>query len=129
MKSFFSKINVVLFSSIALCSTALAATPQAQPSLAEGLKSMLPMLIVFVLIFYFLLIRPQQKRQKAHQALMMGIKSGDEVVTNSGILGKVVSVADDYMLLTIAENVDVNVQKSAVTTVLPKGTMKAVKSH
>lgn len=84
----------------------------------------LPMIVIFV-AFYFLLIRPQQKRQKAHKALVSELSTGDEVVTAGGILGKVTAVSEHYATLMIADNVEVKVQKSTVSAVVPKGTFDA----
>ena len=78
-----------------------------------------------IVIFYFLLIRPQQKRAKEHRKMVEAIGKGDEVVTNGGILGKIVDVSDQYMTVEIADNVQVKIQRSAVSTVLPKGSLKA----
>jgi preprotein translocase subunit YajC len=84
----------------------------------------LPMIVIFV-AFYFLLIRPQQKRQKAHAALVGALSTGDEVLTAGGILGKVTGVSEHYATLHIADNVEVKVQKSTVSAVVPKGTFDA----
>jgi preprotein translocase subunit YajC len=84
----------------------------------------LPMVVIFV-AFYFLLIRPQQKRQKAHTALIGALSTGDEVVTAGGILGKVTAVSEHYATLQIADDVEVKVQKSTVSAVVPKGTFDA----
>lgn len=85
---------------------------------------LLPMLIIFG-AFYFLLIRPQQKRQKAHAELVSGLQTGDEVVTAGGILGRVTSVSDHYATLKISDNVEIKIQKSTVSAVVPKGTIDA----
>jgi preprotein translocase subunit YajC len=82
------------------------------------------MMGVFVVIFYFLLIRPQQKKQKEHQAMLSKIGEGDEVVTAGGILGKVVSVGDQFLTVEIADNVRIKVQRFQVTSLVPKGTLK-----
>jgi preprotein translocase subunit YajC len=79
----------------------------------------------FILIFYFILIRPQQKRAKEHRNLVAALAKGDEVVTNGGILGKVTEVGDEYISVELAENVIVRLQKQAVASVLPKGSLKA----
>ncbi len=84
----------------------------------------LPMIVIFV-AFYFLLIRPQQKRQKAHTALVSALSTGDEVLTAGGMLGKVTAVSEHYATLHIADNVEVKVQKSTVSAVVPKGTFDA----
>ncbi|WMS87579.1 preprotein translocase subunit YajC [Pleionea litopenaei] len=85
------------------------------------------MMGLFVVIFYFLIIRPQSKRQKEHKNMIAAIDKGDEVVTAGGILGKVNKVTDDYIVISIAENVNISVQKHAVTASLPKGTLKSIK--
>ena len=84
----------------------------------------LPMLIIFA-AFYFLLIRPQQKRQKAHKELVSALSTGDEVVTAGGVLGKVTAVSEHYATLKVADNVEIKVQKSTVSAVVPKGTFDA----
>ena len=94
---------------------------------AQGgsLSSMLlPMVVIFG-AFYFLLIRPQQKRQKAHKELVGALSTGDEVLTAGGILGKVTAVSDHYATIEIANNVEIKIQKSTVSNVVPKGTFDA----
>jgi len=83
------------------------------------------MLVAFVGIFYFLLWRPQSKRAKEHKNLIANISKGDEVVTTGGMVGKIVQVEDSYVLLTVATNVDIRVQKGSIQSVLPKGSLKA----
>ena len=82
------------------------------------------MMAVFVVIFYFLLIRPQQKKQKEHQAMLSKIANGDEVITAGGILGKVVETGDQFLTVEIADNVRIKVQRFQVTSLVPKGTLK-----
>jgi len=95
----------------------------------SALMNILPIVLMFV-ILYFLMIRPQMKRQKEHRNLLAALSKGDEVVTAGGVLGKVTRVTDTYITVEIAETgdkpVEVVVQKSAVSTVLPKGTIKAL---
>jgi preprotein translocase subunit YajC len=83
---------------------------------------------IFVLIFYFLLIRPQNKRRKEHQELMVGLSKGDEVVTAGGIVGLVKKVEDDFLLLEVGKGMELRFQKSAVGATLPKGTLKSIDS-
>lgn len=80
--------------------------------------------VVIGAAFWLFLVRPQQKRQKEHQALLANIAKGDEVVTSSGILGRVIEVGEQFLTLEIAKGVEVKLQKSAVGNVLPKGTLK-----
>jgi preprotein translocase subunit YajC len=95
---------------------------------AAGDSSMLGLLfpIALIAIFYFLMIRPQQKRAKEHKALVEGLKKGDEVVTSGGLLGKVTDVGDNFAQMEIAEGVQVKVQKQSVAAVMPKGTGKSL---
>jgi len=88
-----------------------------------GLLSFLPLIIIFV-VFYFLLIRPQMKRAKEHKALVANLANGDEVVTNGGLLGRVTHVGDSFVTVELAENVSIKLQKHAVASVMPKGTIK-----
>ncbi|MBX6319992.1 preprotein translocase subunit YajC [Pigmentiphaga sp.] len=103
---------------------------QAPAAGGEGaLMGMLPIVLMFV-ILYFLMIRPQMKRQKEHKNMIAALAKGDEVVTAGGILGKVAQVSDTYISMEIAREgdkpVEVLVQKTAVQAVLPKGTIKAL---
>lgn len=83
-------------------------------------------LIGLFLVFYFLLIRPQRKRQKEHLELVAGLAKGDEVLTSAGLLGRVTRIDDDYAVLRVSENVELKFQKSSVQAILPKGTLKSV---
>jgi preprotein translocase subunit YajC len=85
--------------------------------------SMLPLVIIFV-VFYFLLIRPQQKRQKEHKDLIGKLVTGDEVVTAGGVLGKVTEVGESFVHVEIADGVQVKVQRHTIGAVMPKGTLK-----
>ena len=91
-----------------------------------GLMGFLPIIIMFVLL-YFLMIRPQMKRAKEHKSMVDALQKGDEVITAGGVLGKITSVGDAYVTVEIAANTEVNVQRGAVQTLLPKGTLKSVK--
>jgi preprotein translocase subunit YajC len=81
-------------------------------------------LVVFVVIFYFMLIRPQQKRAKEQQNMLSKLASGDEVATGGGLLGRITDVGDSVVTLELADGIRVKLQKSAVSQLLPKGTMK-----
>ena len=102
---------------------------QTAPAAAGGagaestLFSILPLVLMFV-VLYFIMIRPQMKRQKEHKAMIEAVAKGDEVVTAGGLLGKVSKLGESYISLEIAGNVEVQVQRTAVTQVLPKGTIK-----
>jgi preprotein translocase subunit YajC len=82
------------------------------------------MMGLFVVVFYFLLIRPQQKKQKEHQAMLSKLAAGDEVVTAGGLLGRIIEVGDSFITLEIADNVRIKVQRFQVTTLVPPGTIK-----
>lgn len=89
----------------------------------SAIASLLPLVLLFVL-FYFMLIRPQQKRQKQHREMVAGIEKGDEIATVGGTLGKVVNVNENFITLEIANGIEVKLQRHAVSTMLPKGTIK-----
>lgn len=80
----------------------------------------------FVLIFYFLIWRPQSKRAKEHRNLMASINKGDEIMTTGGLLGKVNEVNDQYVVVEVADNVELKMQKSSIAAALPKGTLKSI---
>ena len=105
-----------------LISSAYAQT--STPAAGGGMGQIL-ILVVFVVIFYFMLIRPQQKRAKEQQSMLSKLASGDEVATSGGLLGRITDVGDTLVTLELAEGVRVKVQKSAVSQLLPKGTMKS----
>ncbi len=101
---------------------------QAAPAAAGGdagssLLSLLPLVLMFV-VLYFVMIRPQMKRQKEHKAMIDALAKGDEVVTAGGVLGKVSKLGEQYLGVEVAGNVEIQVQRSAVVQVLPKGTIK-----
>lgn len=89
----------------------------------SSLMSMLPLVLMFV-VLYFVMIRPQMKRQKEHRSMIEALAKGDEVATAGGLLGKVTRMGDAYLGLEIANGVEVQVQRSAVVQVLPKGSIK-----
>ena len=89
----------------------------------SSLTGMLPLVLMFV-VLYFVMIRPQMKRQKEHRAMIDALAKGDEVVTAGGLLGKVTSLSDTNVGLQVANGVEVQMQRSAVVQVLPKGTIK-----
>ena len=96
---------------------------------ASSLMGMAPILLMFV-VLYFLMIRPQMKRQKEHKALLAALAKGDEVISAGGLLGKVTKVTDNYVTIEVAEMADkpveILMQKASVSAVLPKGTIKAL---
>jgi preprotein translocase subunit YajC len=89
------------------------------------LLGILPLVVLFV-VFYFLLIRPQQKRQKEHQEVVSKLAVGDEVVTAGGVLGKITEVSDAYLRVEIADGVKILVQRQTISAAVPKGTMKNI---
>ena len=99
---------------------AAGATPQ-----ADTLLTFLPMVAIFV-VFYFLLIRPQQKKQKEARAMLDALEKGNEVVTAGGILGRIVKLDEQYATVEIAPNTQMVVQRSAISQLLPKGTIKGL---
>jgi preprotein translocase subunit YajC len=109
------------FISDAMAEAAPAAAQQ-QPGLIEAL---FPFIILFV-VFYFLLIRPQSKRAKEHKAMVEAIGKGDEVITQGGLYGKITEVSEEYLQVQLADNVEVKVQRGAIASLLPKGTIKSL---
>ena len=107
-----------------LISTAYA---QAAPAGAGdgGLMGFLPLILMFVLL-YFLMIRPQMKRSKEQKAMVDGLVKGDEVITAGGMLGRITRLNDAYLSVEIANGTEITVQRAAVQTLLPKGTIKSV---
>ena len=97
-----------------------AATPA-----GGGIIEFLP-LVALAAIFYFMILRPQQKRSKEQKTMLGGLQKGDEVVTAGGVLGRVTKVGDNYVNVEITENITVLLQKNAIQTVLPKGTIKSI---
>ena len=105
-------------------SSAFAQTaPAAGGDMQSTLMSMLPLALMFV-VLYFVMIRPQMKRQKEHKAMIDALAKGDEVATVGGLLGKISRIGDTTLGLELASGVEVNLQRSAVVQVLPKGTVK-----
>lgn len=106
----------------------MIASAYAQSAPAQGgmdLVGLLPIILMFVLL-YFLLIRPQTKRAKEHRIMLDNLQKGDEVVTAGGALGRITKIGDQYVSVEIASNVEIQVQKPAIQSVLPKGTIKSV---
>jgi preprotein translocase subunit YajC len=89
----------------------------------SSMTGMLPLVLMFV-VLYFVMIRPQMKRQKEHRAMVDALARGDEVATSGGLIGKVTKIGEGYLSVEIAPNVEVQMQRSAVVQVLPKGTLK-----
>jgi len=95
---------------------------------APNMMSSFFMIGIFVVIFYFMIIRPQSKRAKEHKNLIEGLGKGDEVVTSGGMMGKITVIDEQFVKITVAENIDIAVQKQAIVSTLPKGTIKSIKS-
>ena len=106
-----------------------SAYAQTAPAAASGgdmqssFMSLLPLVLMFV-VLYFVMIRPQMKRQKEHRTMVEALAKGDEVATAGGLIGKVTKLGDTFLAVEIAPGVEVQVQRSAVTQVLPKGSLK-----
>ena len=96
---------------------------QGAPAQGGGMESMLLIVVMFG-VLYFLMIRPQMKRAKEQKAMIEALQKGDEVVTAGGILGKISKINENYVTLEIKQGVDIQMQRSAVQVVLPKGTIK-----
>lgn len=100
----------------------------AQGGAAGGGMEMIIMLVVFGLIFYFMIFRPQSKRVKEHKSLMSSLSKGDEVLTNGGLVGKIakISTENDYVVLNLSEQTQVTIKKDFITAVLPKGSIQSL---
>ena len=110
-----------MFISSAFAQTAPAAA--AGGDMQSSLMSMLPLVLMFV-VLYFVMIRPQMRKQKEHRTMIEALAKGDEIVTSGGLLGKVTKMGDSYLGLEVASGVELQVQRSAVVQVLPKGSIK-----
>lgn len=118
--SLFVVWSLPVFISSAFAQTAPAA---AGGDMQSSLMGMLPLVLMFV-VLYFIMIRPQMKKQKEHKAMIEAVAKGDEVVTAGGVLGKVSKIGDTFLGLEVANGVDIQIQRSAVVQVLPKGSIK-----
>lgn len=109
-----------------LISSAHAAAPTGQAE--GGTFSLIVMLAIFGLIFYFMIYRPQAKRVKEHKSLVSSLAKGDEVLIQGGLVGRISKVVEDndFMVIAVADNVEMTVQKGSVAAVLPKGTIKTL---
>ncbi len=96
------------------------AAPAQQP---DPFTSFIPLILIFV-VFYFLLIRPQSKRAKEHRKMVSELKVGDEVVTSGGVLGKITEAGEQFLKVEVADGVELKVQRTTVSMVMPKGTYK-----
>jgi preprotein translocase subunit YajC len=100
------------------------ASAYAQDAQPGGLMSFLPLIVIFI-IFYFLLIRPQMKRAKEHRKLVADLAVGDEIVTNGGLLGRISKVGESFVTVELSDTVQIKVQRHAVSSIMPKGTIKS----
>lgn len=107
-----------------LISTAAAQTASGSGSAQSSFLGMLPLLLIFV-VFYFMLIRPQNKKAKEHRSMIAALETGAEIATAGGIVGKVTEVGENFVTVEIANNVAVKVQRNTISQVLPKGTLKS----
>lgn len=98
----------------------------AAPQQQSGGLSLIVMTAIFIFFMYFVMWRPQSKRAKEQRNLISSLTKGDEVVTAGGILGRISKVTDNYIVLSLAENVEITVQKSSIVNALPKGTLKSI---
>jgi preprotein translocase subunit YajC len=116
-------VEFAVFISSAFAQTAPAA---AGGDMMSSLTGMLPLVLMFV-VLYFVMIRPQMKKQKEHRSMIEALAKGDEVATAGGLLGKVTKLGDAYLTLEVAPGVEVQLQRSAIIQVLPKGAINTVK--
>jgi len=98
---------------------------QSAPQQGGG-SSFLIMMVLFFVIFYFMLMRPQMKQAKEHKKLIENLGKGDEVVTTGGLLGRIIEIGDNFIVLEVAKETEIKVQKHAISALMPKGTMKGL---
>jgi preprotein translocase subunit YajC len=98
---------------------------QGTPAQGGGFESLILIVLMFA-VLYFLMIRPQMKRAKEHKAMVEALQKGDEVVAGGGLLGRISKLSDTYVTVEVADNVEIQMQRSAVQLVLPKGTIKNI---
>lgn len=91
----------------------------------SGMMQIILMVLIFV-VFYFLLIRPQQKRAKQHREMVSGLSKGDEVMTSGGMMGTITNTTDNYVVVKVADNVELTFQRASIAQLLPKGTIKGI---
>src|ERR1700684_3357762 len=123
MRLFLRSFPIAFFgeTNVSMISNAFAQGGGAQ----SRLMSLLPLIRMFA-VLYFIMIRPQMKRQKEHRNMLAAMAKGDEVMTNGGVVGKVTKVGEAYVGVEISEGTEITVQKASVTTILPKGTIKSL---
>lgn len=98
----------------------------AQPGALQQFLAGPGMLVVLLVVFYFLLIRPQMKRAKEHKQMLGKLAKGDEVATNGGVIGKVREIGENLLVIEVADKIEIRVQRHAIASVLPKGTMQSL---
>jgi preprotein translocase subunit YajC len=106
-----------------LISNAYAQTAAAAAGPMDSVMQFMPIILMFIALYFFM-IRPQQKKAKEHKALIDALGKGDEVVTQSGMAGRITKVGDDFVSIEVAEKVEIQMQRQAIAAVLPKGTLK-----
>lgn len=130
MKSLTKTVGSILASLIILTQAPIAfadsSAAAGSGSFASGMMGQMGLLGAFLLIFYFLIFHPQNKKAKEHREMITRLAKGDEIITNGGIVGKINRITDDFFGIMVAEGIEVLIQKQAVHALLPKGTMKSI---
>ena len=119
--AYFINLVILLFSSSLIYAADAAGAENTQ----QSIMSMLPLFLIFVLFMYFMVIRPQSKRVKEHKSLLDTIKHGDEVMVCGGIIGEIEKINNDFIVLNISKDNNILIRKSAISSILPKGTIKS----
>lgn len=102
---------------------------QASTPAGGGMLMELPLIALVIAIFYFVVIRPQTKRSKEQKSMIEALQKGDEVITSGGELGRVTKLTGNYLILEVSPNVEIILQKTAIQTLLPKGTLKSIEKE
>lgn len=119
-------LSMMVSGGLFFSSPLFAEAAQGEAMGSSGMIANMAMLGVFAFVFYFMILRPQSKRAKQQRDLISNLQKGDEVITAGGILGKVNRITDSFFVLTIAEGVEIAVQRQAVAGLIPKGTLKNI---
>lgn len=119
-------LPLLFVAKLSLAAPEAAAAAASTPAKHGSVGSMIWLPLILIAVFYFLIIRPQNKRQREHKNLMKDVSMGDEVMTNAGILGKITRLRDSYIVLSVSKDQEMTFSRNAISQVLPKGTIESI---